>query len=404
MAAGFAATEGQPLGSSVVVGNFTEVCLDAMACSQLAPNVMTITWGDGTTSTPPACNINTNTPGSSCWITESCAPPAGCTFTLFAPGHVYAEEGPVTGSWGDGSPATACGPASGGDPCVIRFSAGAYSLTASHAYAAAGSYSPTVLINDRGGSQTEAHATISVSGAPPGPLSASVVASSTSGPAASVTIACQGPSGETCSGTAEFSVNERKRGATVVAVSASKRTKGPTTTATLNVGSHSFALAAGQRATLQIGLNAGGRRLLAKFYRLPARWVLVGVSGAGQTVTFSYPRITSIVAYTIEFTKRYSTVQDLSITALPRGSQVTLFCSGRGCPFRRRVVRSRGSQVSLTGMFAGAHLAPRTRLAIAITAVNRVGKVLLLTIQSDAEPAQVVRCQPPGARGPQVCA
>jgi hypothetical protein len=187
------------VGSTVVLGSFSEARIDAMSCSTLSPEVEMITWGDGSTTTVTGnCDLNSNTPGSSCWLTAVCNPPTGCTFSLFAPGHVYAEEGAYSGSffwndpngatlqttaitatvtdaplgnatggsitasqqqpftgatvatftdanpgdhsadmsgtidWGDGTATATCGPASAGDPCVISYAAGVYSVIAGH--------------------------------------------------------------------------------------------------------------------------------------------------------------------------------------------------------------------------------------------------------------------------------
>jgi hypothetical protein len=477
-AAAFTVTEGQAVGPTVVVGTFNEGCLDAMTCSELNPSVETITWGDGASSTPSACNVNTDTTGSSCWIKETCNPPSGCTFSLFAPGHVYAEEGTYTGSffwndpggatlvttpmtatvtaaalqnaagraisasaqqpfsgtvatftdvapgdhsgdlsgtidWADGTPPIACGPTSSGDPCAITFASGVYSVAAGHTYARAGTYSATIVINDRGGTQTETHATVNVAGPPPappapppppGPLTASVAGISTSGPAATVIVACAGPAGQKCLGSVTLSVTEHKRGSTVVAVSAAKRPKVHTTTATVSVGHGSFAVAVGQRATVGVTLSAAGRRLLASFYKLPVRLTLSEAGVPGQALTFTYPKIASMIAYTIEFSGRDSTVPAMSVTGIPKGGTVTLICRGGGCPFGTRTRRPRGSQISLSTVFSGARLAPRAKITIEVTAPNRVGKVLILTIESSARPVQTVRCLPPGARSPQVCA
>jgi hypothetical protein len=477
---GFNAVEGQPLAATVVVGSFLESCLSPMSCSQLAPAVETITWGDGSTSTPSTCDINTDVPGSTCWLSKACDPPTGCTFSLFAPGHVYAEEGTDSGSffwndpspggarlvttpftatvasapltnpagavfnavagqafsnvqlasfadaapgdhsadlsgtidWGDGTPATTCGPVSAGDPCVIEFASGVYSVLAGHTYGQAGTFSPTVVINDRGGSQTEAHATANVSaaaptpgiGSAPGRLTASVVSVATSGPGATIVVACQGPSGETCRGVAILQVKERRHGTSVVAVSAATPTRGHVTTTTVTVAQGSFAISVGHRTTVHLTLSSAARRLLARFYRLPAALTFSGTSIAARTITFAYPKITSLILYTIAFTPTYSTVQDLTIHSLPKGATVAIACRGHGCPFSRRSLKPDGTQAHLTKLLAGAHLGPHTQLLVTVTALNRVGEVLVITIRRGAQPTGATRCLPPGARSPQVCA
>jgi hypothetical protein len=434
----------------------------------LNPEVQSISWGDlSTTNLTTNCDHN-SPPGSSCWLVETCNQQlTACTFTLFAPGHIYAEEGAysgtffwrdvstmantalsatvddapvgnptggaITGSqghaftnatmatftdgnpgdhsadmrgtidWGDGGPTTACGPASSGDPCLINFASGVYSVIAGHTYAKAGGYSPTVTISDRGGSQTQAHATVTVVGPPPPPLGDEIRAISTSGPTATVTIGCEGPTGETCGGTATVTIKERKRGASVVGVTASKLGRPPTKTVVATAATHTFSVAVGQLVTLHMTLNATGKRLLSAFYALPATLALSGPSGPARRFTFAYPRIRSIYTYTIDWTRAFSTVRLFSVTGLPPGAQVTVSCSGGGCRFGRRVLHPHRTHVNLAVLFTGARLEPGAVLELEITAVNHVGEVALLTIESGSGPAQANRCLPPGARSPKKC-
>ena len=315
----FTAVAGQPVGPTVMVGTFVDGCIDFMTCAEVEPNVNAITWGDGTAATSPStCDVNTDTPGSDCWLTETtCNPPVGCTFLVFAPGHVYnalgtytvtgnwtdertdninnflstanvadAPLGSATGgsisvltgqpiidftiatfaygnpgdhssemsatiNWGDGTPATSCGPASSEDPCVIEFASGVYSVIASHTYAKAGSYAPTVLITHLGGSQTQTQASVTVIT----PLGIAVTGISTSGPTLAVAIACQGSPGQSCAGALALTSTEHTRGRSVIAVSAAKRKPVKIVARAVSLGQRSFDLPVGSGTTLTLELT-----------------------------------------------------------------------------------------------------------------------------------------------------
>jgi hypothetical protein len=462
----FSAVAGQSIGPTVMVGTFNEACIDAMACTELAPNVNMITWGDATGATStPSCDIDTDTPGSDCWITGSCDPPVGCTFSVFAPGHVYSEPGTytVTGNWtdsdthainnfsstadvadaplgsdtggsisvltgqpishftiatftygnpgdhsaemaatidwGDGSAATSCGPASSGDPCVIAFASGVYSVIASHTYARAGSYAPTVLITHLGGSQTQTDARVTVIT----PLGLAVTGISTSGPTVAVAIACQGSPGQSCAGSLALTSTEHTHGRSVVAVTAAKRQPVKTVSRTVSLGQRSFDLPVGGGTTLTLELNPAGRKLLSEFYALPVKLSITGAGASTRRVTFRYPRIASLITYTVTFHSASSSVQALNVAGLPHPARVVVSCRGAGCPFSRRTSQPRGKEANLASLFSGAELSPGTTFQIEVTAPDRVGKVLRVRINSGAAPTQSSLCLPPGATSPRAC-
>jgi hypothetical protein len=333
------------------------------------------------------------------------------SFTDAAPGDHSADlSGTI--DWGDGTPHTTCGPVSAGDPCVIQFASGVYSVLAGHTYSQPGTFSPTVVINDRGGSQTQVRATVNVSapaqgpgsGSAPEPLTASVASVATAGPTATVTVACRGPVGETCEGVATLTVTERRRGNSTVGVSAAVPTRSRVTTVTLTVARRAFSVPVGHHTALHLSVSAAARRLLAEHYRLRTAMSFTGASIPRRTITFAYPKITSPILYTIAFSPTASTVQDLTIRSLPKAATVVIACRGRGCPFSRRSTKPQGKQAHLTQLLAGAHLAPHTTLTVTVTALNSVGEVLIITIRPGAQPTAATRCMPAGARSPQVCA
>jgi len=81
-----------------------------------------------------------------------------------------------------------------------------------------------------------------------------------------LTLACQGAAGESCQVQATLSTIETRRAGRVVAVSA-----GNPGSTKLTVGSARASIAAGHQLRIVVLLDATGRRLLARFGKLPVR-------------------------------------------------------------------------------------------------------------------------------------
>jgi streptogramin lyase len=240
----------------------------------------------------------------------------------------------------------------------------------------------------------------------PATLGASISELSTHGPTLTFGIRCQGPAGQNCAGSATLTVHEQQHGSTILAVTARKKGKGgkpKTVTRLLTVGSGSFSVPAGQTTQVQIVLSSAGRQLLTEFYSLNATLTFTGTSPPSRTVKFAYPRITSPVFWSDQWNASSTTFQSMTASGIPRGGQVTLKCSGQGCPFGARTQKTRGGRANLSKLLAGAHLAPGARLQIAVTAPDRIAEVVTLTIRSGAEPLQSGLCEPPGTSTPQRC-
>jgi hypothetical protein len=102
---------------------------------------------------------------------------------------------------------------------------------------------------------------------------------------ASVTLACAGAAGTTCEVLTSLTTLERTRDGRPVAVAAGHR-RGRARLRRVTVGSSRVKIPAGQRVRIAIALNATGRRLLARFGRLPMHLRVVLVSdGHRSTVT-----------------------------------------------------------------------------------------------------------------------
>ena len=99
------------------------------------------------------------------------------------------------------------------------------------------------------------------------------------------TLACQGAVGESCEVRATLSTIETRRAGRIVAVSAGNA--GSTTQ--LTVGAARASIAAGHQLRIVVMLDATGRKLLARFARLPVRLTasLLGSSGASRILSKS---------------------------------------------------------------------------------------------------------------------
>jgi hypothetical protein len=99
-----------------------------------------------------------------------------------------------------------------------------------------------------------------------------------------LTLACQGAAGESCEVQTTLSTIETRRDGRVVAVSADNA--GSTR---LTVGTARTSIAAGHQLRIVVVLDAIGRRLLARFGKLPARLTasLLGSSGASRILSKS---------------------------------------------------------------------------------------------------------------------
>jgi hypothetical protein len=106
-----------------------------------------------------------------------------------------------------------------------------------------------------------------------------------------VKIACQGVAAQRCTGSIAATTTEHltTNGKTVVAVAAKKK---PARSKTVLVGKASFTIAVGHAKTVGVGLNGTGKRLLARFKRLPARLRITAKGADGKRTTIATRTIT----------------------------------------------------------------------------------------------------------------
>jgi hypothetical protein len=221
------------------------------------------------------------------------------------------------------------------------------------------------------------------------PLTASIAAATTRGPALALTIACGGGSGlGTCTGPISLSARD---------LGTHRRAR------TLTLASGAYSVASGGQVTATLRLNRKGQTMLAQHYTLVSTVTVAGTTPITRTVTFRYPLVKSPVSYTWAFGATSTTANELTVLHVPRDGKVTVTCHGGGCPFQKRTFTPRRGQVVLAPAFKHKSLRAGTTLVLEVTAVNQVGKVETFRIRSGQPPAVNQACLPPGTSRPTRC-
>ncbi len=276
--------------------------------------------------------------------------------------------------------------------------------TASVAASSPGAYACRVTATNHAGSTTVSSATHNVA-SPPTPT-AQLLAVSRSGATAMLTLGCGGAPGQQCSVSAVGTVKERKRGTSVVAVTAAKQRA---RTVTVTVARGSFTVPAGGSRIARVTLNRAGKQLLARFAALPVRLSLSGDLTATRTVVFTSQRLTATTPpddwfhIDLPCLDCYTSAQNVPITGLSRGVHVAVSCRGSGCPFSRRSVSPHNRRINLAAVLGSSHLEPGAVIQVAISARGKIGEVVRYAIQRGAGPVRTILCQAPGASRPQRC-
>ena len=136
-------------------------------------------------------------------------------------------------------------------------------------------------------------------------------------------------------------------------------------------------------------------------------------SELNQTVTGSLLSSVS-VEWTFHYTPVYTMVRWLVVTGVPVGSSLLIGCHGRGCPFTRHLIvisASRGCgakarrcgidrTIDLTREFHRSRLHLRTRVTVAITRPQWIGKYYAFTTRASRPPYVRLACLAPGESHP----
>jgi hypothetical protein len=240
-------------------------------------------------------------------------------------------------------------------------------------------------------------------------LAASLAGTSVSGTTASLTLACQGLPGLTCSGPLQLTshvTTQSKKPVAVAASEAKKKPKPPPKVTTVEkVGSGSYTVGTGGRVTVKLSLGTTGKSLLNQFYRLPTTLAITGTNSIATPVTFSWGRIHVSPEYTWSFAPSGTVNSELTLKSLPSGSKVTVICHGHGCPFGEHTWSAPKSRtLKLASALEYRRLSPDASVELEITASNDVGEVVTFTIQSGKPPSESFKCLVPGAHSPASCA
>jgi streptogramin lyase len=234
-------------------------------------------------------------------------------------------------------------------------------------------------------------------------LGGSLQHTASAGDAVSLTIACQGAPDQSCDGTATLTSRVTTQGSRIVAVTAKARPK-RRVTRTERVARRAYSIRAGKTEILVVTLNATGRALLNRSYRLATKLAMSGTVSVSKPVTLSYGRLHISPSATWSFGPRFTTAARLTLRRLPAHARVTVICHLGGCPFARRTFTAAHGTLALAGALAHARLRPGSTLGLEITAPDDIGEVVVFTVRSGRSPAEAFRCLPPGAHAPSACA
>ena len=269
-----------------------------------------------------------------------------------------------------------------------------------------GGYACRVTATNHAGSTTQTSALHNVS-SPPSPT-ARLASVSRSGATAVLTLGCGGAAGQQCSVQVTGTVRERKRGTSILGVTA--RGSGGARSVTVTVIRGSFTVPAGKSVNARVTLNRVGKPLLTRFDALPVKLSLSGDLTISRTVVFTSARLTVSAPpddwfhIDLPCSDCYTSAQNVPIVGLSRSAHVTVSCRGSGCPFSRRPVVPRNRKINLAAVLGSAHLQPGVVVDVAISARGKIGTVVRYAIRRGAGPVRSILCLPAGSRGPKRCA
>jgi hypothetical protein len=112
------------------------------------------------------------------------------------------------------------------------------------------------------------------------------------------------------------------------------------------------------------------------------------------------PAISAPVTNRWQVTARSTRVVALAIRGAPAGATVRVTCTGRGCPFKRKIRTAANGRATLTPLFRRSSLRPGAVIEVRITAPGYIGKVVRYTIRRRKLPASRTLCLPPGGSRP----
>ncbi len=103
-------------------------------------------------------------------------------------------------------------------------------------------------------------------------------------------MSCRGAAGATCRLSFKLTVTETRKGGKLIVLTARARAR--KIRRTLVLGTASTRLAAGQRRTVEIGLNGTGKGLLAAHHPVKTELTVTQTLASGRTITLSNQTLT----------------------------------------------------------------------------------------------------------------
>ncbi|MDA0183794.1 putative metal-binding motif-containing protein [Solirubrobacter phytolaccae] len=113
-----------------------------------------------------------------------------------------------------------------------------------------------------------------------------------------------------------------------------------------------------------------------------------------------FPRAAAVLTAGGDATATKTTFRSFVVTGITAGAKVELRCSGRSCPFKRRVLKVRKARASAKRFSAK----PGAKVEVWVTAPRTIGKVMRLPIVRNRFPTMKTLCVEPGAKQPKRCA
>ena len=124
----------------------------------------------------------------------------------------------------------------------------------------------------------------------------------------------------------------------------------------------------------------------------------------GDQTTPALKPLNSSIAAKWAATKKFTKVKKLVVSGVSTGGQVTVSCTGRGCPRGAKTVPVSTSRAVLTKVFKKKKLKPGAVIEVRTTASGYIGKVVRYTIRKKRTPKVQTLCLPAGASGsPTAC-
>jgi hypothetical protein len=218
-----------------------------------------------------------------------------------------------------------------------------------------------------------------------------------------------------CSGPITLTSHVTSQGKTVVAVAASVtkgkkgakgKTKATKVTTDETVGGGSYAVSTGHTTNVTLALNATGRALLDRFFKLPVTATFGGSNPTTEQFTFSYPRILTHIFYSATFNSHCcitDAVSDVSFEGIPKGAKVQMVCRRGGCSPKHRTFKTKGSNLSLGRNTVVVSLRSGAAVDLEVTLANHVGRVLQIANAGAGPATDEFLCLAPDAKTPTAC-